>query len=225
MTGTERALSRHWRGLAVLCALVALAGVAVILWHRMDAQGHAYDELSAEADLRGTAVSTLAGDVRQLRSQLQAEGKTPAAPDPEQAVKDLPQRAEVPVPIPGPRGLPGQDGKPGSPGTNGSDGPTGAPGTAGRDGAQGEQGATGPQGPAGPTGPAGPQGPPGVDGKDGQDGADGQPCPEGYSWQTPDYDPDARVCRKDGAPNPEPSPSEKPGLLSMGLDPQRRQYP
>ncbi|MDX3353881.1 hypothetical protein PV703_11285 [Streptomyces sp. ME01-24h] len=34
----------------------------------------------------------------------------------------------------------------------------------------------GPQGPAGPT------------------------CPDGYSLQAPAYDPDALVCRKDGAP-------------------------
>ncbi|MGW0553239.1 hypothetical protein ACWDZ6_03325 [Streptomyces sp. NPDC002926] len=40
----------------------------------------------------------------------------------------------------------------------------------------------------------------------------------GYSRQ----DPDALMCRKDGAP----PPSDKPGLLSSGtLDPQRRQYP
>ena len=39
MTRTERALSRHWRGLATLCAIVALAGVAVILWHRIDSSG------------------------------------------------------------------------------------------------------------------------------------------------------------------------------------------
>jgi hypothetical protein len=47
-------------------------------------------------------------------------------------------------------------------------------------------------------GPQGEQGPPGTDGKDGQS------CPDGYSWQTPSYDPYAKVCRQDGAPDPEP---------------------
>jgi hypothetical protein len=42
-------------------------------------------------------------------------------------------------------------------------------------------------------------------------------CPEGYSWQTPEYDPYAKVCRQDGAPPPpDPSPSDS-GLLGTGL--------
>lgn len=221
MTRTERAVSRHWRGLATLCAIVALAGAAVILWNRIDGADRRADRLAAEADLRGSAVSTLAGDVRQLRSQLQAEGKTPSAPDPAQAVEDLPERAEVPVPIPGPPGPKGEPGQPGRPA------PTitpadGQPGSDGTDGAD----STVP-------GPMGPQGPPGADstvpgpegprGERGEQGPPGQSCPEGYSWQTPDYDPYAKVCREDGAPAPEPSRS--PGLLSLGLDPSRRQYP
>ena len=220
MTRTERALSRHWRGLATLCAIVALAGVAVILWHRIDSSDRRADQLTAEADLRGTAVTTLATDVRQLRAQLQAAGKTPIAPDPSAAVDDLPDRAEVPVPIPGPPGQQGQDGKPGATGKPGTAGESGAPGA---DGAAGRDGAAGPQGPPGPAGPAGPTGPQGEQGQPGEDGADGQACPDGYSWQAPDYDPDALVCRKDGAP--QPSPSKGGGLLSMGLDPNRRQYP
>jgi hypothetical protein len=35
------------------------------------------------------------------------------------------------------------------------------------------------------------------------------------------WDPDAIVCRKDGAPQPQKKDSS---LLGMGLDPQRRQY-
>ncbi|MER5465934.1 hypothetical protein ABT010_35820 [Streptomyces sp. NPDC002668] len=44
----------------------------------------------------------------------------------------------------------------------------------------------------------------------------------GYGWQESKDEPDALVCRKDGAP----PPSDKPSLLSSGApDPQRRQYP
>jgi len=218
VTRTERALSRHWRGLATLCAIVALAGVAVILWHRIDSSDRRADQLTAEADLRGTAVTTLATDVRQLRAQLQAKGVTPIAPDPSAAVDNLPDRAEVPVPIPGPPGQPGQDGKPG---TSGKDGRPGDAGSPGADGAAGQDGATGPQGPEGPAGPTGPSGPAGPQGPPGADGQDGHACPTGYSWQAPADDPDALVCRRDGAPPPD----DKPGLLSLGLDPNRRQYP
>ncbi|MGW0584357.1 collagen-like protein, partial [Streptomyces sp. NPDC002920] len=68
---------------------------------------------------------------------------------------------------------------------------------------------------------AGPAGQDGQDGKDGTDGRDGQSCPDGYSLQPPPDDPDALVCRKDGAPQPSDSPSTPQAL---GLDPQRRQY-
>ena len=105
MTRTERTIVQHWRGIATLCAIVALFGIAWATWHRIDASDRRADQLAAEADLRGTAVSTLAGDVRALREQVKAEGKTPVAPDPAKAVEDLPDRAEVPVPIPGPRVL------------------------------------------------------------------------------------------------------------------------
>ncbi|WP_406421104.1 hypothetical protein OH809_20180 [Streptomyces sp. NBC_00873] len=65
-------------------------------------------DLTAEADRRGDAVTTPATDVRTLRAQIKAKGETPAAPDPGDAVSDLPARAEVPVPIPGPRGAEGR---------------------------------------------------------------------------------------------------------------------
>ncbi|MCX4974204.1 collagen-like protein [Streptomyces sp. NBC_00620] len=215
MTRTERALAGHWRGIAVVCWLLVLSGMAVIGWSW-------YSQLADEADKRGTAVSTLAGDVRVLRAQVQSEGGTPQAPDPSKAVEDLDDRAEVPVPIPipGAKGDKGDPGKPAptitpSPGTPGEKGepgdtvtgPSGAPGAvgltgpAGVQGERGEKGATGEQGPPGPAGAS---------------------CPEGYSWQTPSYDEYARVCRQDGAPDPEPTGGG--GLLSMGLDP-RRQYP
>jgi len=217
VTRTQRALARRWRPLALLCWLVALSGAVVIVWARIDAEASRADRLAAEADRRGQAVSTLATDVRQLRAQVKGEGETPVAPDPEQAVKDLPERAEVPVPIPGPRGAQGEPGEPGSPGASG------APGRDGVDGA--DSTVPGPPGPAGPPGAdstvPGPSGPPGRDGKDGRDG---QTCPDGYTLQAPSYDPDALVCRKEGAPDPEPG-NGNGGLLSAGLDPQRRQYP
>lgn len=216
MTRTERALAGRWRWIATLCWLLALSGAAVIGWSW-------YSQLADEADLRGNAVSTLAGDVRVLRAQVQAAGETPKAPDPSKAIEDLDDRTEVPVPIPipGEKGDKGDPGKPaptitpapgasGAPGQPGADstvpGPEGPPGATvtGPPGIQGERGETGATGEQGPAGPA------------------GQSCPDGYSWQTPADDPYAKVCRQDGAPDPEPTGG---GLLAAGLDPTRRQYP
>jgi hypothetical protein len=212
VTRTERTIVQHWRGIAVLCALLALAGVAVILWHRQDVSDRkhavAYAAATAEADRRGKAVSTLAGDVRALRAQVKAAGKTPAAPDPSKAVAGLNDRTEVPVPIPGPQGAQGL------PGTAGADGQDGADSTV--PGPQGEQGI---QGPVGPAGPAGADGQDGKDGTDGADGKDGQTCPDGYSLQPPADDPDALVCRRDDAPAPTPSPTS---LALVALPPDRR---
>jgi hypothetical protein len=201
----------HWRGIAIVCAIVALFGISWALWHRVDADRSAadrrYEAATAEANKRGDAVSTLAGDVRALRAQVKAAGKTPVAPDPSNAVSNLPDRTEVPVPIPGPAGPVGSPGVSGAPGATGSPGPTGA------------AGADGVQGPPGPAGPAGAAGADGQDGKDGADGTDGQTCPDGYSLQAPADDPDALVCRRDGAPQPSPSST----LLSLAaLPPDRR---
>lgn len=219
----ESVLARRWRSLAVTAVLAVISGAVVLVWLRVGHETAAREQAIAEANKRGDAVSTLAADVRVLRAQIQAKGDTPAAPDPARAVDNLPDRARVPVPIPGPRGEKGDKGDPGSPG---KDAPTitpqpGASGQPGRDGADGKT-VVGPPGPQGPPGPAGPTGPTGPQGEQGPPGPVGQACPDGYSWQTPDYDPDAKVCRRDGAPQPSP---EKPGLLSMGLDPTRRQYP
>ncbi|GAA4999438.1 collagen-like domain-containing protein [Streptomyces siamensis] len=223
MTRTERALAGRWRWIAVFCWLTALSGAGVIGWSW-------YSQLADEANLRGNAVSTLAGDVRVLRAQVQAAGQTPKAPDPSKAVDNLPARAQVPVPIPGP---PGAKGDPGDPGETGPPGPTGSPGSpgqngqdgVGQDGAPGTDGSAGPPGPQGPQGEPGPAGPEGPAGEDGADGRDGQACPSGYSLQAPNYDPDALVCRRDGAPQPEPGNNGGGlGLLSAGLDPTRRQY-
>lgn len=215
MTRTEQVLYQNRRLLWVVAALLILGGgvaLSLLLIHReMDAR----QELANEANLRGTAVSTLAGDVRALREQVKAAGETPVAPDPTKAVEDLPDRAEVPVPIPGPRGPVG------SPGPSGVPGKDGNPGASGEPGSPGVAGPTGAMGPQGAPGPAGPQGEPGPVGPAGADGRDGQTCPDGYSLQAPSYDPDALVCRRDGAPQP-----DEPGTgpQSLALDPQRRQY-
>lgn len=130
----------------------------------------------------------------------------------------------------GPSGSPGSTGPPGKPGDDGDDGesatgdpgPSGEPGTSGEAGPAGPPGEPGPAGPQGEPGPQGEQGPAGEDGTDGSDGSNGQTCPDGYSMQAPSYDPDALVCRRDGAPQPEP---DQPGPLAAGMDPYRRQYP
>lgn len=213
MTRTERTIVHHWRGIAVLCAIVALFGIAWATWHRVDESDRNYAAAAAEANKRGDAVSLLAGDVRALRAQVKARGGTPVAPDPSKAVPSLSARAEVPVPIPGPpgpAGSPGPSGSPGKAGATGSSGASGAPGAAGPIGPQGEQG------------PVGPAGPAGQDGADGRDGQDGQTCPDGYSLQAPADDPDALVCRRDGAPDP--GGSKTPAPQAAGLDPSRRMY-
>jgi hypothetical protein len=219
VTRAERALAGHWRWIAVTCWLLALSGAAVIGWSW-------YSQLADEADRRGEAVGTLASDVRILREQVKAAGETPKAPDPSQAVKDLDDRTRVPVPIPGPRGPQGETGAPGEPGPSGSPGQTGSEGDAGAPGADGASGPSGPegaQGPAGPAGPQGEQGVPGEQGPRGEQGPAGPDCPAGYSLQTPAWDPDALVCRRDSAPSD--GGGSQPAPLSLALDPQRREYP
>lgn len=222
MTRTQSALYRvrHW--LWTLAAVLFVGGAAAVAWLLVD-RAELADRLEKEANLRGAAVSTLAGDVRALRAQVEGEGGTPVAPDPTAAVEDLPDRAEVPVPIPGP---------PGPKGDPGADAPTitpspGPPGAAGSDGADGADSTVpGPQGPQGVPGAdstvPGPRGEQGPKGETGERGPAGPACPDGYSLQAPSYDPDALVCRKDGAPDPEPGNGNGGGLLA--LDPTRRQY-
>jgi hypothetical protein len=213
MTRTELMLYRNRRILLLTAILLILGGGVALSLLLIHQEAEARQELSHEADLRGTAVSTLAGDVRALREQVKAAGGTPVAPDPTTAVEDLPARAEVPVPIPGPRG---PSGAPGKDGIAGSPGPTGKPGAVGP---TGPAGAVGPAGPQGAPGPAGPQG---VPGDDGEQGPPGPACPTGYSLQVPAYDPDALVCRRDDVPVPDGGDGRSPQALA--LDPQRRQY-
>lgn len=207
MTRTDRVLARRWKPLALLAALLALTGGFLLVYVRVQSEASRADQLAAEADLRGQAVSTLASDVRVLRAQIRAKGGTPAAPDPSKAVKDLPDRAEVPVPIPGPPGPKGDKGDPGK----------AAPTITPSPGASGAAGATGAQGPKGDPGESvtGPPGPQGEKGDTGERGPAGPSCPDGYSLQPPSWDPDALVCRKDGAP--EPSPTDQPQSSLLGL--------
>jgi hypothetical protein len=204
-------LVRQWRTFALAALLLILTGAVVLVWLRIEAADQRAKQLASEANMRGTAVSTLAGDVRVLRAQIEARGDTPAAPDPERAVDNLPQRTEVPVPIPGPPGPAGERGEPGRPGSDSTvPGPTGPPGADST-----VPGPRGPEGPPGadstvpgPAGPRSPRGPP------------GQSCPDGYSWQTPEYDPDAKVCRRNAAPEPSPEPA--PTTAAPALPPERR---
>ncbi|MCR8946042.1 collagen-like protein [Streptomyces sp. OUCMDZ-4982] len=238
MTRTQQILYQRRAWLWVTAALLALGGGLAIAFLQIHRAEERAGVLATEADRRGDAVSTLAGDVRALRAQITAGGGTPAAPDPAQQIDDLPARAEVPVPIPGPpgpEGVRGERGPAGEPGRDGAaatpvpgpTGPSGVAGTPGRDGADsavpGPAGPVGPAGPAGPPGPAGKDGAAGKDGRDGGPGRDGQTCPTGYTLQPPPGDPDALVCRRSGAPSPDPTGT--PGPLAAGLDPTRRQYP
>lgn len=223
MTRTQSALYRARYVLWAFGIILFAGGLAAVVWLVLDREQLASD-LEQEANLRGEAVSTLAGDVRALRSQVQAGGETPVAPDPTKAVEDLPDRAEVPVPIPGPPGPAGATGKAGSPGAAGASGSPGAPGAVGATGPAGPAGPAGPQGvpgPQGESGAMGPQGERGETGATGERGPSGASCEDGFSWQTPSYDPDARVCRRDGAPDPSESPSP---AVAAGLDPRRMQY-
>ncbi|MFI2465925.1 collagen-like protein [Streptomyces globisporus] len=222
-------LARRWRSLALTAVLLVLSGAVLLVWLRIDAEAQRTANVAAEADRRGDAVSTLAGDVRTLRAQIQAEGGTPAAPDPAAAVDDLPDRVEVPVPIPGPSGPRGQKGEAGAPGKDGTDGEPGAAGSPGpavtgapgKDGANGVDGAPGKDGAPGERGE---KGDPGTPGERGPAGAPGPACPDGYSLQPPPGDPDGLMCRRDGAPPPE-DPASTPSPVAAALDPTRRQYP
>ena len=213
-------------GVAILLFLGGAIAVSYLLVDR----SRLADQLAQEADLRGQAVSTLAGDVRALRAQVRAKGGTPVAPDPTKAVKDLPSRAEVPVPIPGPPGPAGPSGKP-APTITPSPGPSGAPGRPGTD-------STVP----GPSGPPGPAGAAGQDGTNGRDGAAGRP-PSGwsYTWtdgtgvthhvtctRTADSPDDAPTydCTDTSTETPPPgnSGSQGAGLLALWGVTQRRPY-
>ncbi|WP_367319815.1 collagen-like protein [Streptomyces sp. HUAS ZL42] len=229
----ERLLAPRWRSVFLVCVLIALCGVAVILWARIDAGDRRAAQMRAEADRRGQALSTLARDVRALRAQVEAGGGTPAAPDPSEAVDDLIDRIRVPAALPGERGekgergVPGAGGAPGAPGPRGepgamgppgpegSPGPSGPPGEQGPPGTDGTDGASGPVGPSGTDGSQGVAGPKGEKGDPGPRGEPGPACPDGYTLQVPADDPDALVCRRAGAAVPVPGPGPAAVLPAM----------
>jgi hypothetical protein len=194
----------RYAALAIV-AVAAFAGLAIWL------QG-------LSRDLR---VSNEARDA--LARQVQSLGGKPVAGPPG-------SRGEPGQSVVGPKGDKGEKGDQGEPGPTGPPGKDGEDGTDGADGVgqtgatgvPGADGTAGPAGPQGEPGPPGPQGEPGPAGQDGADGRDGQTCPDGYSLQAPSYDPDALVCRKDGAP--QPGDSDSPSPQAAGLDPSRRQY-
>lgn len=126
----------------------------------------------------------------------------------------------------GPRGPTGKTGATGSTGKTGVKGvsATGSPGQDGTDGSDGSSGVAGPAGPQGDPGPAGAQGEQGPEGPQGPQGDPGPQCPDGYSLQTPSWDADALVCRRDSAPSPSPSPTDGSLVGLLAMDPLRRKY-
>jgi hypothetical protein len=210
-----------WFALGAILALSLLAWVVITM-----------QQLSHDLRSANDARDALAWQVQQLGAKPVAgppgsrgePGESVAGPRGPKGEKGDPGYPGPSGP-PGPQGSPGPRGPSGAPGHNGVDGSSGTDGTAGEPGTAGATGPAGPAGPPGPQGdpgPAGPQGETGADGADGADGKDGQTCPDGYSLQAPSYDPDALVCRKDGAPDPQPGNGS--GNPAGALDPQRRQY-
>lgn len=225
MTRTERVLAHRWKPIALLAFLLALTGAVLLVYVRVQAEATRADQLAAEANLRGTAVSTLAGDVRALRQQVRAKGGTPVAPDPTKAVKDLHDRAQVPVPIPGPPGPQGPKGDPGSPAPT----ITPSPGASGKPGTDSTvPGPQGPQGPQGEPGAAGPQGEPGAQGEQGPQGDRGAtgPAPSGWTYTdgsgatyecTPDGDGSTHYTCRQTSGGSTPTPQSKNLLGMAGL--------
>jgi hypothetical protein len=212
MTRAEiRAEARRWRRGDALVVTGAVALGAVLAWIVLTVSGLTHD-LRAE---------TARGDA--LAEQVRGLGGTPV-------VGPSGSPGEPGESVTGPPGEKGERGEVGSPGPSGSPGKTGATGASGAPGAVGPSGLPGAVGPTGPAGPQGVQGEQGVMGPQGErgekgdtgaQGPSGASCEPGYSWQTPSWDPDARVCRRDGAPDPSESPSPSAG---GALDPRRMQY-
>lgn len=215
-----RAEERRWRrGDAIALTGALVLGVAVA-WVVLTVQS-----VSGQLQDANAARDALARQVQQLGAKPVA-GPPGSRGDPGKSVRG----PRGPSGSPGPTGPPGGDGddgktgaggKTGQAGASGSPGPAGANGADGSNGTDGQDGVQGPTGPEGPSGPAGPQGEKGDKGETGDRGPAGPACPDGYSLQAPNYDPDALVCRRDGAPqpsNPDPSPSAQ----ALWLDPRKR---
>lgn len=205
-----RAEERRWRRGDLLTVVGAILLGMALAWIVLSIQGLRHDLQQKDANIAA------------LSQQVRALGGKPVA-----GPRGEPGKSVVgPSGPPGPQGEPGSPGPSGSPGKSGKNGKDGANGEPGSAGSPGAAGATGAAGPAGPQGPQGEPGPAGPQGPAGEDGKDGQTCPDGYSLQAPSYDPDALVCRKDGAPDPGPGNGNGGGssLLGAALDPSRRQY-
>lgn len=210
-----RAQERRWRRGDAMAFFGAIVLGCVLAWIVFNVRQVSQDLQSANA----------ARDA--LASQVQRLGGTPVAGPPG-------SRGEPGKSPRGPRGYPGKDGvdgkagtnatgKPGSPGKNGQSGATGKGGTDGQNSTvPGPSGGTGPPGQnaTGAPGQPGKDGKDGVDGKDGSNGRDGPTCPSGYSLQPSPSDPDALVCRKDGAPAQQDQPTTAPS--TAGLVPERK---
>lgn len=210
MTRSEiRKEERRWRRGDLLAVVAAVILGSAFAWIVLTVQG-------VNSDLR------TANEARDaLARQVQALGGKPVGGPP--GSRGEPGASVTGPPgqpgRPGPSGPPGASGKPGHDGT-GKPGQSGAPGAAGDNGAAGEAGAAGATGPAGPPGPQGEpgqgeRGERGPEGPPGEPGPAGPTCPEGYTLQAPSWDPDALVCRRTGAPDPEPSP--EPGNTDQAV--------
>jgi hypothetical protein len=200
--------TQHHRRMDVVFALLLMLGIIALTMLALWVQ-------SLANELR---VSNNARDA--LARQVQALGAKPVAGPPG-------SRGEPGETIIGPRGYAGPSGPPGPVGPSGGPGPKGDKGNTGSTatgspGANGVDGQPGPAGPQGQAGPAGPQGPAGETGAQGEPGPAGPACPDGYSLETPSYDPNALVCRRDDAPDPGDSSSNTP--QAAALDPSRRVY-
>jgi hypothetical protein len=219
MSGKHLDETRSNRRVDLVFGLLALMGIVALTVLALWVQG-----LSRDLRISNDARDALSRQVQQLGEKPVA-GPPGSRGEPGQSITG-PKGDTGPTGPPGPAGPTGERGIRGLQGIKGDTGSqgdavAGSPGTNGSDGVQGPAGPAGPAGPQGDPGPAGPEGPAGADGRDGQDGKDGQSCPDGYSWQAPSYDPDALVCRKDGAPDPSPTAATP---MAAGLDPNRRMY-
>lgn len=210
-------------GLVIVAFLCVLAVVVVDQARELRSQRQ---ELSSEQAARDA-----------LAHQVEGLGATPVAGTPGSRGEPGTEGPRGPKGEKGDRGEQGASGKP-APTFTPSPGPSGSPGKDGADSTvPGPSGAPGADstipGPSGPPGEAGTDGRDGVDGRDGTDGEDGKP-PASWTWTdrfgetytcrpVPDFDPDSPryECPRDEPPPDDPSNG---GLLSAGLDPQRRQY-
>lgn len=190
-------------GVLALGLLAALAVLVVDLSQELRAESAARDALARQVE--GLGATPVAGPPGS-RGEPGVGATGPAGPKGDKGEK-------------GDRGEPAPTLTP-SPGATGPRGPQGEPGVT----VTGPVGATGAAGETGPVGPQGERGEKGEQGDTGQQGPPGPECQEGYHPEAPAWDPDALVCRKDGAPAPSDSPGNGKSPQALALDPRRIQY-